>query len=488
MASEPEKLIDLVAEHDGPCILDDAELAHLQRRPLTHNGLRSFVTQDFPREAARCGVLRGARVCVALPSGPESATALFAFSWWGCYAPLSVAHTAAELAAELADLQPSAFVALAGSTDLVSAARLGVRAIALWPDKETSGIFELRVCSGDDHQATCCEQLATESDGGDVAMLLQTSGTTKRPKTVALTHRGLGWGAKKVSETLQLTRGDVCVNPMPLYHLHGISVNLLASVVAGAAVVCPLGTVNGQRLLRCLREHRATWYSATPTHHLALLQAAQAEQPDVELSRLTVPGLARLRFIRNCSAALAAPLARKLRAAFGTAVIPTYAMTECLPIASHPLPRDDVVASVGADTEQLCPGRGAQADDDERLGSVGTPAGAEVIIMSVLEESGDGEGEDNGYGTVDTAAVAAGEIGEVAGTAATSSHSRSIRAPVEILLTFRAPVASLQTNIDRLCCVLAFQCEGRASRPAMSASYLAFATMATVLPAGLSQA
>ena len=420
-----EKLIDLVPEGDGPCILEDVgSLGAACRRPLTHTGLRHFVLQQFQREVARCGVPRGARICVALPSGPESAVALFAFSSWGCYAPLPFGHTATELAAELADLQPSALIALAGSVDLVNAARLGIRTIALLPDKVTSGIFELRACCSGMDLSNCCEHPIPDSAVHDVAMLLQTSGTTKRPKTVALTHTGLGWGARRVAETLRLTGSDVCVNPMPLYHLHGIAVNLLASVIAGAAVVCPLDPVTGQRLLRCLREHRAT-----PTHHLALLQAAQAEQPDVDLPRLTVPGLTRLRFIRNCSAALTAPLARELQTAFSTTVIPSYAMTECLPIASHVLPSEDSVSKWGDhDMREV----------DDRLGSVGMPAGAEIIVMSVLEEQVEQrEGEGAAQRAVDTAVVAVGDVGEVAGTAATSTQAHCGSTLVENLFCLR---------------------------------------------------
>ena len=409
------RLIDLVPDGDGPCILDDdTELPPSQRRrPLTHGGLRRFVDGAFATEAASCGLPRGARVCVALPSGPESATALFAFTAWGCYAPLSVAHTAAELSAELADLRPVALVVEGSATvwgcyaplseaaaaAAAAAAALGIQVLELTPDDETTGLFDLRA-SADPRAAVGCRHPAAGGGGGgdhSVAMLLQTSGTTKRPKTVALTHASLGCGVRRVADTLQLTPSDVCVNPMPLYHLHGIGVSLLASAISGAAVVCPRGAVDGRRLLRCLREHRATWYSATPTHHLALLQAAQAEQLNVDLPALAVPGVDGLRFIRNCSAALAAPLARSMRDAFRTTILPTYAMTESLPIASHPL-----AADAHGDVSKL----GIAGEADDRLGSVGMPAGAEVAIMSVLEEGGGG--------AIDTAGVATGEVGEVA--------------------------------------------------------------------------
>lgn len=445
---QPRRLIDLVPEGDGACILDDyAQPPQGQRRrPLTHSGLRLFVAQRFPREAARCGLPCGTRVCVALPSGPESATALFAFTTWGCYAPLSVGHTTAELSAVLNDLQPSTLVVEAANTAAADAATaLGIQVVELIPDDKTSGIFGLRLRAGSALAVADSEWLATA--GRTAALLLQTSGTTTRSKTVALTHAGLCWGAHRVACTLNLAPSDICVNPMPLYHLHGIAVCVLASVSAGAAVVCPQGTVDGRRLLRCLREHRASWYSATPTHHLALLQTVQAEenlQKTAVDGSPCVPGLERLRFIRNCSAALTASLARRLRHTFRTAVVPSYAMTECLPIASHPVPlysRDNMVTE--ADTcaafeKALCPGAhagsvdacptrtsvegciaeargcdnllgsvGQVESDDDRLGSVGLPAGPEVKIMSVLEQA------ENGL-PVDTAAVPVGQVGEVA--------------------------------------------------------------------------
>eukprot|EP01046_Picozoa_sp_COSAG06_P017415 COSAG06_NODE_1183_length_10357_cov_17.781244_4_plen_558_part_00 len=443
---EPEplgRLIDLVPEGDGPCIVDgvvDSADPSQQRRPLTHSGLREFVAQRFQREAARCGVPHGARVCVALPSGPESATALFAFTSRGCYAPLSDRHTALELSAELAELRPSALVVEAGATaapPAAAAAALGIRVVELVPDKETSGLFTLQASPGAGEAPTGCEHPATATRSGQaVAMLLQTSGTTRRPKTVALTHAGLSWGARRVADTLHLTPSDVCVNPMPLHHLHGIAVSLLASVIAGAAVVCPRGSVDGRHLLRCLREHQASWYSATPTHHLALLQAVQAEQPsqqklqagaDPPALAIGVRGLERLRFIRNCSAALAAPLARRLRDTFRTTVLPSYAMTECLPIASHPLPLPGASPAAGAGGPAAAAAGDGSREEDDRLGSVGMAAGAEIVIMSVLADkqqqqetaatvgkdcsSGGGGG---GGGARETAVVGVGVVGEVA--------------------------------------------------------------------------
>jgi acyl-CoA synthetase (AMP-forming)/AMP-acid ligase II len=45
-----------------------------------------------------------------------------------------------------------------------------------------------------------------------------------------------GAGAVVLMSTLRRTSHDVCLNAMPLFHIHGQIVNLLGSLVVGAAV------------------------------------------------------------------------------------------------------------------------------------------------------------------------------------------------------------------------------------------------------------
>ena len=75
----------------------------------------------------------------------------------------------------------------------------------------------------------------------DVALILHTSGTTSRPKMVPLTHRNLAASATHIAGTLRLTPDDRCLNVMPLFHIHGLVAAVLASLHAGASVVCTPG-------------------------------------------------------------------------------------------------------------------------------------------------------------------------------------------------------------------------------------------------------
>ena len=75
-------------------------------------------------------------------------------------------------------------------------------------------------------------------EAGDTALVLHTSGTTARPKLVPLLQRHVLASARHIVEALSLTSDDVCLNVMPLFHIHGLMAGALASLAAGAQVCC----------------------------------------------------------------------------------------------------------------------------------------------------------------------------------------------------------------------------------------------------------
>jgi acyl-CoA synthetase (AMP-forming)/AMP-acid ligase II len=164
----------------------------------------------------------------------------------------------------------------------------------------------------------------------DVALLLQTSGTTSRPKLVGLTHQHLCVSVENVARSLELRVADRCLNVMPLFHIHGIVASLLSSLYAGASVVCTSGFL-GRSFLQWLEEFKPTWYTAVPTIHAAV--AARAEQHADIVKRHS------LRLIRSCSAPLPTSVLRRLETQFRVPVLEAYGMTEAAhQIACNPLP------------------------------------------------------------------------------------------------------------------------------------------------------
>ncbi|KAK1232838.1 putative NRPS-like protein biosynthetic cluster [Marasmius sp. AFHP31] len=115
---------------------------------------------------------------------------------------------------------------------------------------------------------------------------------------------------------------------MPLFHVGGVVRNLLSPILSGGStIVCPgFDAVAFWSIASALR---ATWYYAAPTIHNAIL----ASQPGhiIPSQHLSI------RMICNAAGGLLPSLALDLKNRFdGAVVLPSYGMTECMPIASPP--------------------------------------------------------------------------------------------------------------------------------------------------------
>jgi acyl-CoA synthetase (AMP-forming)/AMP-acid ligase II len=319
------------------------------RLPLTYARLRAEI-QDHARTLRAMGISREDRVALLLPNGPEAALGFLATSEVSICAPLNPVSTANELDTGFFYLKPQGLIA---SPDLDAgkravAAKHGVNVITAIPHLQSeAGVFTLSA------SATARGANNVLPQPNDIALLLHTSGTTSQPKLVGLTHEHLCRSAENIARALQLIPEDRCLNVMPLFHIHGIVAAILASLYAGASVVCSSG-FRGRHFFQWIQEFEPSWYTAVPTMHAAI--AARAAQHD------GVPKRHSLRFIRSCSAALPGLVRRDLEQRFRVPVLEAYGMTEAAhQIASNPLP----------------PGI-------RKLGSVGMPTGTEINILDEL--------------------------------------------------------------------------------------------------------
>jgi len=315
------------------------------RRPLSYGALRRHIG-GVGLALRELGVSRSDRVALVLPDGPELATAFLAVSSAAIATPLNPRYTAAELDFYLDDLKPRAVLVEAGrdAPVLEVAARHGVSIIEVAPlSLEAAGLFTL-------NGQRVGEAEAQAASDDDIALMLHTSGTTARPKQVALRHRQLRASVRNVAASLQLTREDRGLHVMPLFHVHGLVAGLLAPLQAGGLVYCTPGMDIGQ-FPTWLADARPTWLTAVPTMLQAILEWARRNPDEARC--------ADLRFIRSCSAALAEPVAAALEAAFNAPVVEAYAMTEAAhQMTCNPLP-----------------------PAGRRHGSVGRAAGPEVAIL-----------------------------------------------------------------------------------------------------------
>ena len=306
------------------------------REPLTYLDLAALVARTT-RHLRHSGFHSRSRIAVVLPNGPEMATAFAALASCGVCAPLNPAFTRADFEFYLPDLRAHALLVeeTASGPAVDAASACGIPVLRIRPGEKAGDFTIVDAEPGADGIA------ASWPGPHDTALLLHTSGTTSKPKLVPLTSANLTASARHIASTLALSPQDRCLNVMPLFHIHGLMAAVLASLSAGASVVCTDG-VYAAGFYAWLRQFRPTWYTAVPTMHQAILARA-SEHADVIAD---VP----LRLVRSSSAALPERVLAALEETFRVPVLEAYGMTEAAhQMASNPLPpRDRKPGSVGA--------------------------------------------------------------------------------------------------------------------------------------------
>ena len=262
-------------------------------------------------------------------------------------APLDHHSTTAELQKLLAQLGAAALIAdeSIDSAELAQATQSA--GIPVWRlTTGANGKASLEIARGTDVKRTIINQPYPE----DTALILPSSGTTGTPKLIPLTQLNLLTSARSISNSLQLTETDRCLNVMPLYHIHGLVGATLATLCSGGSVVFG-GEFDEQSFPGYLAEYQPTWYTAVPTIHRAVTRVLKSQNAGNFVHHL--------RFVRSCSSALHPDQFNALTKTFNVPVIEAYGMTEAShQIASNPLP-----------------------PLTQKPGSVGLPCGTEVSIF-----------------------------------------------------------------------------------------------------------
>lgn len=357
--------------------VDSSALSALQstdgRMAVTHAEIRDFLVHIGQGVLHRHAVGRGCRIAVVLPNGPELALAILAVSCWAVCVPLNAFGARAELESDLQlasidlviGLHPDHSADGTAIQDL--AVKVGIPCWGLVPDKHKAGLFTL-IPHNASHAvphassstspsrptaATATATTTTKTDfwdplhpaahhlpdanlqpnqHADTCLILFTSGTTGSKKLVPHILQDVLVATACISVSWQLTERDTNCNLMPLFHVGGIIRQVFSPVLSGGAVICcPSFDPNLFWLL--LEKQAFTWYYAAPTMHHLILQTGRTEGHIGKKINAASP---KLRMIANAAGGLLPSLARELRQVFRAAVLPSYGMTECMPITSPP--------------------------------------------------------------------------------------------------------------------------------------------------------
>ena len=152
----------------------------------------------------------------------------------------------------------------------------------------------------------------------DDALLMYTSGTTGRPKGVVHTQASLLAGGWTVSVAHELTSNDRGMGVLPFYHINGLCVSVMGSLVSGGSLAM-VSRFSASNFWAHAEKGGITWFSVVPTIISHLLHG-QAE-PSASLK-------AQLRFARSASSALAIETQRAFQNRFGLSIVESLGLTE----------------------------------------------------------------------------------------------------------------------------------------------------------------
>lgn len=185
----------------------------------------------------------------------------------------------------------------------------------------------------------------------DTAVIIYTSGTTGRPKGAELTHSNLFLNANLSKDLQGLEFNDKTMLVLPLFHIFGQTVCMLASIYRGAtAVLVP--RFDAEMVLTLLQNEKITHFAGVPTMYWGLLSYPNIEKFDLNAIKST------LRLCMSGGAALPVQVLKDFEAKFEVAILEGYGMSEGSPVVTFNHP-----------------------DRVRKPGSVGTPVwGVEVCI------------------------------------------------------------------------------------------------------------
>jgi acyl-CoA synthetase (AMP-forming)/AMP-acid ligase II/acetyltransferase-like isoleucine patch superfamily enzyme len=335
---------------------DAAALKSIDRKaPLSARRIHDFIVHEVGPVLHHMKIGKGHRVALVLPNGPELAVAILAVANWASCVPLNANGAHDELEADLKACAASIVIGIedneTGSQQCIAniAYKVGIPFCGLVTNPVEAGIFQLvppdmRKLPTHRHEfsASAPEDADTNERYGpnqhqDEVLVLFTSGTTGQKKIVPHKLGDVLVATACISVSWKLTPVDVNCNLMPLFHVGGIIRQVFSPILSGGCVICCPSFDPSIFWSLLVQQQAFTWYYAAPTMHQLILETGKrkgyiSKKQNASMSSTAPP----LRMIANAAGGLLPSLARELRAVFKANVLPSYGMTECMPISSPP--------------------------------------------------------------------------------------------------------------------------------------------------------
>ena len=262
----------------------------------------------------------GDRVALLTKNCAECYELMFACSKIGAIlAGLNWRLSAREIAAIVADAAPKVLVVADEERHL----------LAELPTEVRAGLQIVRLGTAYDawRAASLPQDPGYEGVGGDVALLLYTSGTTGLPKGVMITNEGI-FHTQRLGEVWGMGVGSVNLVAMPMFHIGGCGYGTSTMTRGGHTVL--LREVNPAVIVDAIARHRVTHTFLVPTVVQSLLLVPGVEHADLSSLQLLMYGAAPMGDV----------LLRRAMGMLHCRFIQAYGMTETSGTVAALLPED----------------------------------------------------------------------------------------------------------------------------------------------------
>jgi len=306
------------------------------------------------------------RIAVCPGRGPElAALHLGALAAGLAIVPISTASTPDETSRLLAAAEPALIVT---STAFAHASeRASAQARCRWwlsdVDPQPANGLDRTTPAPPPSTKSSHALLPVARSRSDTALILYTSGTTGRPKSVPLSHGNLLANLETLQALWARSAGDRLLHLLPAHHFHGLVLGLYGSLLVGNEIVL-VPRFDARAALDAIRDFGVSLVMGVPTMYARMLEVAAVDD-DVSGLRLAISG----------SAPLPAVLATRFAERFGMSLVERYGLTETGIVTSNPVdaprpgsagkPLPDTTVAIRVDDAHVCPEPGEESPRGE---------------------------------------------------------------------------------------------------------------------------
>ncbi len=276
---------------------------------------------------------------------------MLAINCCATYAPINSRAHPEEVQRALKQIKADAVVIEKDSKWRTTLDSMGIAIIEMFaPANAPAATIELSLALKPNSPRRACRTGIAGED--DILAVLQTSGTTARPKIVPTTQRAMLQAIRHNVDLLELNPLDRCLHVLTPLTPMGIT-TIIYSLMAGCEISIAPG-FSSTDFFKWAREARPTWFTVPPAIHQGIMKHSKDH---ADWAAKHSP-----RFVRSGAATLPAPLFREMENFWRAPLVEVYAMSECPLISSNHF-----------------------KNERRKAGSVGFPTGIE---MAMLDERG----------------------------------------------------------------------------------------------------